>query len=417
LTFGSRGDVQPFVALAAELRRAGHDVFLCAPSNFAPLAADYGVPFRPQAVDSRELVARPEVREAMESGSPLKFLRIKGLADSIADSINLDAWNATRDVDAMFFKAEWPAAGYSIARKRKILGIEVNFAPTEPSWEIPGIGMGVGRHRRLVNRATSELSCRVFWSFFLGSANRFRRGVLDMPRLPRTGPFREYARTRQPVFYAFSPTLLPKPSDWRPDAHVLGYFFLSEPGVWQPGDELCRFVESGPRPIYVGFGSMPSPRARETMQAILTALTLNGQRAVLQEGWGGLGGGIDLPADVHLAKDVPHSWLFPRMAAVIHHGGSGTTGAVLRAGIPSIIMPHNFDQPFWAQRVYELGVSPPPIPLKRLDPERLAATIRACVADSAMRERATAVGQRVRAEHGVERAVELFEGYAARFGR
>jgi UDP:flavonoid glycosyltransferase YjiC (YdhE family) len=413
ISFGSRGDVQPFVALADGLQRAGHDVVLGGPSNFAGMAAAYSIPFRPLSFDSQELADRPDVKKVLESGSALRYFRLSGRA-LVMDVINVDAWNMARDAEAMVFKAEWPTAGYSIARKRGIPGFQVDFMPLEPTRELPGIMAGFRtRSGPIWNRITSELSCRVFWRLHIPSANRFRQ-FLDMPPLATFGPMREYARTRQPVFYAYSPTLLPKPSDWRPDAHVVGYFFLDPPPGWQPAADLCRFLEAGPKPVCVGFGSMPSRNPTETALAVVEALRRSGQRAILQRGWGKLSDGLKERPDVFLADDLPHGWLFPRTAAVIHHGGSGTTGAVLRAGVPSIVIPHNFDQPYWAGRVHALGVSLP-LRLRDLTTDRLAAAIRRAVTDAGLRERAADIGAKVRAEEGVARAVALIDQYAARF--
>ena len=140
----------------------------------------------------------------------------------------------------------------------------------------------------------------------------------------------------------------------------------------------------------------------------LESLARTGQRGVLSSGWGTLGAGA-LPPTVIAVRDVPHEWLLPRMRAVVHHGGAGTTGAALRAGVPSIIAPLGFDQPYWGRRVAELGVGPPPIPRRRLTIERLASAIDRAVRDEAMRRRAAELGAQLRTEHGVQAAVAVVE--------
>jgi UDP:flavonoid glycosyltransferase YjiC (YdhE family) len=153
---------------------------------------------------------------------------------------------------------------------------------------------------------------------------------------------------------------------------------------------------------------MVNRKPEETTDLVLQALARAGQRGVLSSGWGGLKK-EDLPETVFMIGSMPHSWLFPQMAAVVHHGGAGTTAAGLRAGIPAIVTPYFGDQPFWGQRVYELGVGPRPIPRQRLTADRLAESIRCAVTDMAMREKAARLGERIRAENGIARAVEVIE--------
>jgi len=202
--------------------------------------------------------------------------------------------------------------------------------------------------------------------------------------------------------------VIPPPTDWPDYIQVTGYWFLEPPTGWEPPSDLVKFLQAGPPPVYVGFGSMLSRKPEETADLILTALANTGQRAVLSSGWGGLKK-ENLPETVFMVGSIPHIWLFPRMAAVVHHGGAGTTGAGLHAGIPSIITPFFGDQPFWGHRVYELGVGPKPIPRQRLTVESLAEAIHAAVSDAAIRKNAAHLGKLIRAEDGVARAVAIIE--------
>lgn len=171
---------------------------------------------------------------------------------------------------------------------------------------------------------------------------------------------------------------------------------------------LAAFLEAGPPPVYIGFGSMVSSRPQETAELALQALARAGQRGVLASGWGGLHREA-LPEEVFLLDAAPHSWLFPRMAAVVHHGGAGTTAAGLRAGVPSILTPFFGDQPFWGRQVHKLGVGPQPIPQRQLSAANLAAAIQQAVTDTEMQQRAADLGRRIRAEDGVARAVEVLQ--------
>jgi UDP:flavonoid glycosyltransferase YjiC (YdhE family) len=206
------------------------------------------------------------------------------------------------------------------------------------------------------------------------------------------------------MLYCFSPTIVPKPPDWGEHSHVTGYWFLDHPLDWQPPADLVGFLESGPPPIYVGLGGIASRNPEKTSRIVLDALRQSGQRGVIAACGGGLSQS-DLPDEVFVTEAIPHDWLFPRMAAVVHHGGAGTTGAGLRAGVPSILVPVANDQPFWARRVKALGAGPAPIPRRRLSADRLAQAIRVAVTDESIRKRAAELGETIRAEDGVAIAV------------
>lgn len=208
--------------------------------------------------------------------------------------------------------------------------------------------------------------------------------------------------------YPISPHVLPRPADWPPHLRLVGYWFLGPPPGWSPPESLVRFLEAGEPPVHVGFGSMPNQDPHATFDLIVRALEVSGQRGVIYGGWGGLAG--ETAGDRALViEGVPHEWLFPRMKAVVHHGGAGTTAVGLRAGVPNVVVPFFSDQPFWGWRVAALGAGPAPIPLGSLTAERLAAAIERAMTDPAMRGRASEIGARLRAENGVANTVELIQ--------
>ena len=203
----------------------------------------------------------------------------------------------------------------------------------------------------------------------------------------------------------FSEHVVPRPADWGPNVHVTGYWFPEEEG-WLPPEDLCRFIDAGSPPVFIGFGSMPVRKPEETTALLLEAIARSGVRAVLHRGWAGVGGEAP-PESVFQIDYAPYGWLFPRMAAIVHHGGSGTTAAALHAGVPSIVVPFLFDQFYWGRRVADLGVGPRPIPFKQLTAEGLAEAMRVATTDPAMRERATALGAKIGAEDGLRAAVDV----------
>ncbi len=208
-----------------------------------------------------------------------------------------------------------------------------------------------------------------------------------------------------PTLYGFSPNVIPKPSDWGDHIEITGYYFLKD-SAWQAPIGLTDFLEAGSPPIYLGFGSMNTRNPEQTTDIVLEALARTKQRGLIVTGWGGLRKS-DLPESVFKIEYAPHEWLLPRTAAIVHHGGAGTTGASLRAGVPTIVVPFFYDQPFWGHRVAELGVGPKPIPRKLLSVERLAAAITTAVTDKEMQKRARILGKRIQAEDGVGHAVEF----------
>ena len=210
------------------------------------------------------------------------------------------------------------------------------------------------------------------WQLLRHDDTELRR-QLGLRPLPLRGPGQRQGRTAMPVFYSYSPAVLPRPVDWPARMHVTGYWFLDPPPGWQPPADLMQFLSDGPPPVSIGFGSMASGDPQAMLQVTLDALEVSGQRGVLLRGWSGIGQDRALPPRVFCADSLPHSWLFPRMAAVVHHGGAGTTGAALRSGVPAIVVPLAADQPSWARVVHELGAGPAPIPFPALTADRLAA--------------------------------------------
>jgi sterol 3beta-glucosyltransferase len=235
--------------------------------------------------------------------------------------------------------------------------------------------------------------------------NRWRREVLKLPPGPRSPSALVHTDGRpMPVLLGYSAHVFPRPADFPAQASVAGFWFLDQPADWSPSPELLAFLEAGPPPAYIGFGSMAGRNPERLTRAALEAVAAAGCRAVLATGWGGLTA-AEAPAHVHFLEAVPHNGLFPQGAAVVHPGGAGTTGAGLRAGRTTVVCPLVGDQPFWGRRVAALGAGPAPLSKSTLTAERLAEAISTAVTDSAMRQRAEALGQRIRAEDGVARAI------------
>lgn len=410
-TIGGRGDTQPFVALAVRLRQEGHRVTLAARPDFADLAADYGVDFAPLGHPYQPFITGAAESSALGAGHLLNQLRY-GLAQRryFSDQLNQDALRAAQGAEAIIYKYSW-ITGYSIAEKLGIPCAAAMLFPLTPTRAFPSflIGRGISRGP-LLNQLTWSLSEQVVWQLLHWDDTELRR-ELGLRPLPFFGPVARQQHEEMPVYYAFSPVVLPRPADWPERMQVTGYWFLDPPPGWQPPVDLLHFLQAGPPPVSIGFGSMASRDAQATLDLVLRALEFSGQRGVLLSGWAGLGKGRTLPEFVFSAESLPHSWLFPRMAAVVHHGGAGTTGAALRSGIPSVLTPLAADQPSWARQVHALGAGPAPLPFQTLTAERLAEAIREAVTNSRMRQRATELSKQIQAEDGVGQTIEHFLRY------
>jgi sterol 3beta-glucosyltransferase len=410
---GSRGDIQPYVALAAGFIRAGHEVRLSAPKIFSGLIAEHGIPHLPVSMNPQEIVNHPAVQAASKSGNYILFLRALFREGGALVQTYLNEVFAYCQEGEAVISSMIPYGAYDAAAKRRIPFIQTYLGPVYPTAAFAAPGISLPVHWGWVNRLTFEIIDQSFWQFFRPIQNRWRREKLGLPPFPFLGPHREIRRNA-PVVMGYSPIVVPKPPDWPPGNSVTGYWFLEEAEHWRPPEGLESFLEARPKPVSVGFGSMPERDSPRMTRLIVEALRMSGQRCVFLSGWAGLGGG-QLPDTVFPVESVPHAWLFPRVAAVVHHGGAGTTAAGLRAGVPSVLAPYTSDQFFWARRVEALGVGPKSVSYHKLDPERLAAMIQQALSDEAMRERAAEIGRRIEAENGVEKAVEIIERYIVKF--
>lgn len=418
LTVGSRGDVQPYIALCNGLRAAGHEVRLATCRPFRETIEASGLEFSPFDADPREIMRGSEGRKWLDSGeSSMRFAyRMVSLFRQELVPRLEEARAACEGADAVIH-SPLGFAGWHVAEALGIPSVVAGLQPGTRTRAFPATPAAVRRSPGgIYNLLTWVLVEQVAWQPLRSIINRWRRESLGIPAVPFSGPFRLMLERRTPVMYGFSPLVVPKPRDW-PEWHRLtGYWFLDGPSDWQPPARVTEFLDAGPPPVYVGFGSMMPRDPAATIDLVLCALRQAGVRGILATGWMAPTA-HDLPDDVLALEEIPHDWLFPRVAAVVHHGGAGTTASAIRAGTPAIVVPFFADQPFWAKRVAALGVGPPPIPERKLTAERLAAAIKAAITDEGIRRRSVELGERLRAEDGVGTAVEIVERVLQRRAR
>ncbi len=351
------------------------------------------------------------MRSVLERGNPIAIMsQMSKAARRAVEDMTKVGLAAGSGMDLILGGIGGLFVGIALAEKLNLPFVRAYLSPFTATREY-STSISI-RHPKLIVGLLNQFSYRfplqIMWQAFRSSDNIARRDVLGIPAAPFKGPFSSVCLQNTPLLYGFSPSVIPKPSDWDDRTHVTGYWFLDSAKTWSPPFELTEFLNSGPPPIYIGFGSMSNRKPEETADLVVRAMGMNNQRAVLFSGWGGLKKN-ELPKSILMIDSIPHAWLFPRVAAVIHHGGAGTTAAGLRAGVPSIIVPFFGDQPFWGRRIAELGVGPSPIPRQSLSIERLAQAIQIVMTDTEIRKRAGQLGTKIRMEDGVARAVEIIQ--------
>jgi len=412
LTYGSTGDVLPYIALGKELQSIGYAVRIATHDNFKKLILEQGLDFSNISLNPRDVLEGDEGQSWLESSAnPIKFFRyFRSLVRPFTRRILLESYEACRDSDMIIFSILGALPGISIAEKLGIKAIGAYLQPMTPTADFPSFmaplmlaGLG-GRY----NRMTYSVSKQIFWLLFHRVLAEDRREILGLPPKPMKQSFWEGIHPDNPIIYGYSHLVCPKPTNWGDWIDVTGYWFFNREDDWQPSVELRDFLESGVQPIYIGFGSMSSRSPLEITNIILDALERTGQRAILATGWGGISN-IDLPDRVFKVDFVPHDWLFARVSMVIHHGGTGTTGAGIRAGVPSVLIPFFADQNFWAMQIFKLGIGPRPIPRKKLNAEKLANAIDSTLDNRDINIGAKAIGEKIRNEDGVSNAVKAIQ--------
>ncbi|EAQ14333.1 sterol 3beta-glucosyltransferase [Maritimibacter alkaliphilus HTCC2654] len=412
LTYGSRGDVQPFVALGRALVARGHEVTLGTARRFETFVREAGLGFAPMSDAMLNLLDTEAGRDMMESTQgvlqSLKWtvMLTRTVGPAQAELIG-DSWAAAEavDPDLIVFHPK-TYAGPHIAEKRGIPAVLAMLVPMMvPTGERPNVGFP-DTGWQWWNRFSYRFVNRTM-AFSAGRHVREMRAERGLPKQRRFDLLRDSRGRMLPVLNAVSPSVLPAPRDWPDEAVMTGYWFTDH-GDWTPPDELAAFLEAGPPPVYVGFGSMAGRSPGRLAKAVIEALTRTGMRGIIATGWGGLKP-ADLPDTIHKIEGAPHDWLFPRMAAIVHHGGAGTTAAAIRAGKPQVVVPFFGDQPFWGKIMAQHGVAPDPIAQKSLTADNLAEALRRVTGDPAMAQAAEALGAAVRQEDGLKRAVEVIE--------
>jgi sterol 3beta-glucosyltransferase len=414
LTVGSQGDVQPFVALADRLRRAGHQPLLAAPAGYQGLVEGSDVPFVPLGLDMTQVGGAVAGKHGLRH--MLAFTRAMGQrAGAVLPALT----QAARvGADVVVHHPVLPL-GQHLA---ELLGVPAVVAPPLPALvptnEFPSPAWPCAQRRTgwlpgAVNRASYRPARYLTGAWCRRDVDRWRRDALSLaPRAGRHDPLRA-PDGPVTVLHSVSAHVVPRPADWPASAHLTGYWFLQASRDWMPPRRLAEFLDAGQAPVYIGFGSMPVADPAALADAIAEMVRQTDLRVVLSSLSPQVRRLLSAESRVLVIRQVPHDWLFPRMAAIVHHGGAGTTGAAVAAGRPQVIWPFGIDQHFWSSRMTSLGVAGPALPVRALSGASLARAVDRATNDQLMSDLAVELSHRVRAEDGVGCAVAHLERITA----
>lgn len=403
---GSWGDVRPNVMLGHALQKAGSEVLLVAAEQFRKWVEERGVAFAGLSFNMQAMLD-----EQTNSSNLFQTMRWMQKVTQTTVQMGREITQVIQDGDAVLLSEGVLALVSGGLEKHSSRLVHINLQPWVPTAEFSGMApeppAWLPIQRANYNRWTGAMVRRTQWWMMGKHGNQVRTRYLGLPR--QTWANHRLMLDSTPSLLLVSPHVLPRPADWPPHHRMTGYVFDDENG-WEAPQDLLDFLAAGDKPVYIGFGSMRERKPEETTHLLLEAIKRTGKRAILLSGWAGIGTS-SLPDDVFLLKYAPHGWLFPRMAAVVHHGGAGTTAAVLRAGVPSVVVPMMSDQPFWGRRVHELGAGTAPIPRSRLTADNLAAAITEAITNRGMQENAAELGRKISAENGLDQAVSAIREF------
>ncbi len=402
------------VALGQGLRRAGHEVRIATFGSFRPLVEEAGLVLSPLAGAGQLVTDSEEGRALLASGENIvQHVRaIRAISRKLRQTEGYwESFDRACDkAEAIVYHYTAPQ-GFHLAEKLRIPAIVTALTPTlVPTGAFPHpFWPGEPKLGAAFNRVTHAICHQFMWQPFRTMLNQWRQEHLGLRPVSLHGPLPRMRRS--PVIYAYSPSVVPRAPDWNENVHVTGFWFRNPP-AWHPDRRLIDFLSGERAPVYIGFGSLGSLDEPAMLRIIREALRLSGQRGIIGLRSDQLASQTDA-GDFLPIGDVPFEWLFPQMAAVVHSGGAGSSAAGMRAGVPNITIPFFSDQPFWARRVAAVGAGPAPIPQKELTAELLAAAITTAVKDPLIRQNAAAIGEKIRAENGVERATEIITRHLA----
>ena len=405
LTLGSSGDVIPFINLAHELAGRGHLITIASFPNFNELVKSEGFSFFPLSGDAEKFM-----NDVFQPGSAAVtyISRLEKSFRKIIPQLLKSMYESCAEADALvcnFFGTFY----YSLAEKYNIPCIQTYFFPMEPSGSLP---VPTVMHQNLpswINRLSYSVAYLLIGLVERKYLFSWRKENGVDTRRPHIRPDYYISGRQIPAIYAISPSVFPKPADWNPKIVLSGFWFSKESSDYDPPEKLISFLEGNLPPVYIGFGSMNGGDMDELMRIAAGSVLKAGLRAVIYLGWSG---SVNIPAsdNIYISESyIPHEWLFPRVSAVVHHGGAGTTSAGLRFGRPTLIIPFSGDQYFWGTRVHELSCGPEPLNRKKLTSEKFTKSLIDLTSNPEYRVQSGKIGSLISGENGTKTAADIIE--------
>jgi sterol 3beta-glucosyltransferase len=395
LCSGSRGDYQPYIALAQELQKLGQSVRIVGGQSFEAFIKSYGIDFYLLSVDylSADIDSKL-IQDAQSSDNPLKMLLTFNKMKDYVVGLTAEMFDACKGSELIVYHPGC-TIGYFAGEKLGIPSVLAAPFPMHKTKEVASL-IAYGKTRMPKALSYTLLQGMLWMASKTGIVAFFKN---EYGKLPKNfgSPF-EAVDKNHPAIISCSNYVFRRPQDWNDNIHQVGYWFTEESTDYTPSVELSDFLKKGEKPIYFGFGSVfDSKHKDETVRIIIDALKITDQRGIIS----GMGDIKNLPETILAINHAPHSWLFERVSLVCHHGGAGTTAAGFRAGIPSIIVPFSNDQFAWAHRAYDLGVGSQPIYRKKLSAIKLASAIQFALGDEVIKN-AQELGQNIASENGAK---------------
>jgi len=406
VTGGTRGDVQPSIVLGKGLQAAGYPVTIIAGRNFATWVESHQLGFADLGVDIQVAMESDEARAWKQSTQLTTFFHMKRFSQTIIDPVVQQLTTLLPNYDAVITGVTTFPIAAAVTNAVGIPLLHLLKQPMYPTRSGEASATPLRPHAySWLNLLSRPLLLRGLW-YAYGSGMRAACKRLGHPE----ATYRDFADTwlNTPTFVAVSPHMIPPPPDYPSHVHVTGFLFLDEATDWTPPPDLLEFLDSGAPPIYIGFGSMTGHQGDDSIAMLVAAL--DGQRGIIDGGWSARHTDM-VPDSVYPADGPPHDWLFPRMGALVHHGGSGTTAAGLRAGVPMVVVPHLFDQFYFGRRIHELGVGTRPIPRHKLNAHALNNALTTLLTDDSLHTRVDTISRHIQAEAGVTNLVTLVDAY------
>ncbi|MEZ5008443.1 MAG: glycosyltransferase [Chitinophagales bacterium] len=419
LTIGTSGDVHPFVALGIGLKKAGFEVKIATHEEFKTLVEDYGLTFSPVVGNVGASMKTEQVKKSIDEGGKRKefFNSLIDEAAPLFEQALLEFKTACEGAELVVSSALTLHVASYLTDHFDVPLIFCSVNPAGPTSEFhhiladPAIGPKV--MHSAYNKTTHKILTEIIWRYIKAELEPAWNKLMPEVKFPKLDPLQKAFERKLPlILMAYSPAILPKPKDWSVLQHVTGFWWLPSIEKYAPEQALVDFVENGEKPIYAGFGSMANENDQMLSTIVIPAIKALHQRAVILDDGSDLSEFKNDP-DLFFIKRADFNWLFPKMKAIVHHGGVGTTGLSIQAGIPTLIVSFIPDQRFWGWQLAQIGAMPKPIPKKSINYQTFHDSLQELINNQTYHNITHELAVKMKEEHGVDTAVDTIINYLA----